>query len=109
MPATASRSPSKSVARGGESATRRRAYQQAESLSFGDGSSRWLDTKFFIQVEHCGGTPASGAFSVRLEEDLYQKKAQALKQDLDEFFGGSIEVVLVEVPTALCPRGAGHA
>ena len=36
---------------------------------------------------------------MRLEEDLYQKKAQALKQDLDEFFGGSIEVVLVEVPT----------
>ncbi|CAE7618586.1 VWA3A [Symbiodinium sp. CCMP2456] len=99
MPATASRSQGKGARGGGESATRRRAYQQAESLSFGDGSSRWLDTKFFIQVEHCGGTPASAAFSVRLEGDLYQKKAQALKQDLDQFFEGSIEVVLVEVPT----------
>ncbi|CAE7602052.1 VWA3A [Symbiodinium natans] len=101
MPANASRSPSKSGGRGNESAARRRAYQQSESLSFGDGSPRWFDANFYIQVEHCGGIAQQSfaAFSVRLEEELYQKKAQALKEDLDSFFEGCIEVVLVEVPT----------
>jgi len=82
---------------------RKRAPKPAgtKSITFGDGSPRWTDATFFLQIERCGGVAQQSfsAFSVRLEEDLYEKKALALKEDIDSFFQGSLEVLIVEVPT----------
>lgn len=63
-----------------------------------DGSHQWIGASFYLQIERCAGV-AKQSCSVRLEEELYLQKAEALKENIDKFFEGAIEVWVVDVPT----------
>jgi len=63
-----------------------------------DGSHHWIGANFYLQIERCAGV-AKQSCSVRLEEELYLQKAQALKENIDKFFEGAIEVWILDVPT----------
>lgn len=57
-----------------------------------------MGASFYVQIERCAGVPKQSC-SVRLEEEVYLQKAQALKESIDHFFEGALEVCILDVPT----------
>eukprot|EP00931_Biecheleriopsis_adriatica_P054892 TRINITY_DN32345_c0_g1_i2.p1 TRINITY_DN32345_c0_g1~~TRINITY_DN32345_c0_g1_i2.p1 ORF type:complete len:783 (+),score=155.47 TRINITY_DN32345_c0_g1_i2:44-2392(+) len=62
------------------------------------GGSAWAGVSFYLQIERCHGV-SEHTVSVRLDEELYVQKSEALKAGINDFFEGAFEVVTMDVPT----------
>jgi len=83
----------------GRSASQRtpRREQPAHGKQPSHGNA-WIGANFYCQIERCAGV-TEHTCSVRLDEQLYAAKSDALKDGIDSFFEGRLEVVVIDVPT----------
>lgn len=76
--------------------TPRRPPNARVATSGGDGN-QWNGMQFYLQIERCAGVDHT--CSVRLEEEVYTKRSEALADGIERFFEGRFEVVILDVPT----------
>lgn len=71
--------------------------ERVEGRSGASGSNWWRGRGLYLQLERCSGVEK--AVSARLDEDKYERCAAALKDGVERYFGGQVEVEILCVPT----------